>query len=55
MKKFVFIRSEVAEMSDAQNLTAAAAVDVPANKKTLKDVVLEDLEEKGKGRDAWLW
>jgi hypothetical protein len=42
-------------MSDSQNYTAAAADVVPAKKKTLKDVVLEDLEEKGKGRDAWLW
>jgi hypothetical protein len=24
-------------------------------KKTLKDVVLEGLEEKGKGKDLWLW
>lgn len=25
------------------------------SKKTLKDVVLEGLEEKGKGKDCWLW
>ena len=25
------------------------------DKKTLKDVVLEGLEEKGKGKDLWLW
>lgn len=24
-------------------------------KKTLKDAVLEGLEEKGKGKDCWLW
>jgi hypothetical protein len=33
--------------------------EVPLNtsekKKTLKDVVLEGLEEKGKGKDYWLW
>lgn len=40
---------------EATNLQAAAAIDVPANKKTLKDVVLESLEEKGSGKDAWLW
>lgn len=40
---------------------AAAPVDVEKqptiemNKKTLKDVVLEGLEEKGKGKDLWLW
>lgn len=28
---------------------------VDKKKKTLKDVVLEGLEEKGKGKDCWLW
>lgn len=37
------------------NETPAAAVDVLADKKTLKEVVLEGLEEKGRGRDMWLW
>lgn len=36
---------------------AAAAAEVPVSddKKTLKDVVLDGLEEKGKGNDHWLW
>jgi hypothetical protein len=43
-------------MSDVEtNLMPAATVEVPANKKTLKEVVLESLEEKGSGKDAWLW
>lgn len=43
-------------MSDAKlNESAAATVDMSADKKTLKDVVLEGLEDKGKGRDMWLW
>lgn len=45
-------------MSDEKlNKAAAAATEVPASpeKKTLKDVVLEGLEEKGKGNDHWLW
>ncbi|CRK89407.1 CLUMA_CG003157, isoform A [Clunio marinus] len=35
-----------------------ASIEVPNNadnKKTLKDVVLDGLEEKGKGKDCWLW
>lgn len=28
---------------------------IKPNKKTLKEVVLEGLEEKGKGKDLWLW
>lgn len=45
-------------MSDEKlNEAAAAAVEVPVNheKKSLKDAVLEGLEEKGKGTDHWLW
>ena len=43
-------------MSDTKlNETAAAAVEVPDSKKTLKDVVLDGLEEKGRGKDFWLW
>lgn len=42
-------------MSDTKlNQTAAASEEVP-EKKTLKDVVLEGLEEKGRGTDYWLW
>lgn len=26
-----------------------------ADKKTLREAVLEGLEEKGKGKDSWLW
>lgn len=37
------------------NETTAADVEDPGKLKTLKDVVLEGLEEKGKGRDFWLW
>lgn len=43
-------------MSDEKlDKPAAAAVESQENKKTFKDVVLEGLEEKGKGKDAWLW
>lgn len=45
-------------MSDEKlNQVPAAADDVPVDpeKKTLKDVVLDGLEEKGKGKDHWLW
>lgn len=43
-------------MSDTKlNESAAAIVDVSADKQTLRDVVLEGLDEKGKGRDLWLW
>lgn len=43
-------------MSDSKlNGPADAAVDVSVEKKTLKEAVLEGLEEKGKGRDLWLW
>lgn len=41
-------------MSDTKlNKTADAGEGV--EKRTLKDVVLEGLEEKGKGTDYWLW
>lgn len=42
---------------DKLNKEAAAAVDVPPSpvKKSLKEAVLEGLEEKGKGTDHWLW
>lgn len=39
-------------------MTAADLKDEVATseeKKTLKDAVLEGLEEKGKGKDCWLW
>jgi hypothetical protein len=44
-------------MSESEALKPAAVVDVTVgiNKKTLKEVVLEGLEEKGSGKDAWLW
>jgi biotin synthase-related radical SAM superfamily protein len=44
-----------------ENIKAeAAATDeerqpVLDKKKTLKDVCLEGLDEKGKGKDSWLW
>lgn len=38
-----------------QSAKAALAVEAGAERKTLKDVVLEGLEEKGKGQDHWLW
>lgn len=44
-------------MSDANakpNQLTAASIEVP-EKKTLKDVVLDGLEEKGRGKDLWLW
>lgn len=42
-------------MSDTKlNHTAAASIEVP-EKKTLKDAVLDGLEEKGRGTDHWLW
>lgn len=40
-------------MSDEK--AAAVTAESPADKKTFKDVVLEGLEEKGNGKDAWLW
>lgn len=42
---------------DKLNEEAAAAVDAPPTpeKKSLKEAVLEGLEEKGKGTDHWLW
>lgn len=39
-------------------MTAAEFNDEAATaeeKKTLRDAVLEGLEEKGKGKDCWLW
>lgn len=43
-------------MTDSQqNEAAAAVVQVSSDKKTLKNAVLEGLEEKGKGKDMWLW
>lgn len=45
-------------MSDEKMHNLAAAADetpVKKEKKTLKDIVLDGLEEKGKGKDAWLW
>lgn len=34
--------------------TTAASIEGP-EKRTLKDVVLDGLEEKGSGKDYWLW
>lgn len=42
-------------MSDTKLNQNAAVSDEASEKKTLKDVVLEGLEEKGKGTDYWLW
>lgn len=45
-------------MSDEKlEKSAAAVVETPVTneKKTLKELVLDGLEEKGKGKDAWLW
>ena len=44
-------------MSDEKLDKSAAAAEMPVtpSKKTLKDVVLDGLEEKGSGKDAWLW
>ena len=45
-------------MSDEKlNTTVTAADEAPekGDKKTLKEVVLDGLEEKGRGKDKWLW
>lgn len=42
-------------MTAATPLNAEAEVETNEAKKTLKDAVLEGLEEKGKGKDCWLW
>lgn len=42
-------------MSDTKLNEAAAATEEVLEKRTLKEVVLEGLEEKGKGTDSWLW
>lgn len=42
-------------MSDDKMHNLAAETAVTTEKKTLKDIVLDGLEEKGKGKDAWLW
>lgn len=44
-------------MSDEKLDKSAAVAETPVtpSKKTLKDVVLDGLEEKGMGKDAWLW
>ena len=44
-------------MSDEKLDKSAAATEIPVtpSKKTLKDVVLDGLEEKGRGKDSWLW
>lgn len=42
-------------MTDSKQIEAAATVQVPSDKKTLKEAVLEGLEEKGRGKDLWLW
>lgn len=43
-------------MSDTKpRETADVTLEVPENKKTLKESVLDGLEEKGAGKDLWLW
>lgn len=42
-------------MSNSKLNETAAVVEEVTEKRTLKDVVLEGLEEKGKGTDGWLW
>lgn len=37
------------------NEVADAAVEAPAERKTLKEAVEEGLEQKGSGKDLWLW
>lgn len=51
----VIKKSGALEMSESKLNEPAAAVDLSAGGRTLKDVVLEGLEEKGSGRDLWLW
>lgn len=44
-------------MSDHKlnELADAAAVEAPNERKTLKEAVEEGLEQKGSGKDLWLW
>lgn len=43
-------------MSDGKlNQESAESGDDVNNVKSLKEVVLEGLEDKGKGKDLWLW
>lgn len=44
-------------MSDERmnEVADAAAVEAPADRKTLKEAVEEGLEQKGSGKDLWLW
>lgn len=42
-------------MSDEQLNKRTERTDVEIPKKTLKDAVTQGLEEKGAGKDMWLW
>jgi hypothetical protein len=55
LKRQNLIKKESSEGKMSDEKSAAAAAESPADKKTFKDVVLQGLEEKGSGKDAWLW
>lgn len=44
-------------MSDLRlnEVADVAAVETPKERKTLKEAVEEGLEQKGSGKDLWLW